>query len=164
MQTPKIIEIPAKVLVGMSTIHSLVNRRTKELWSSFMPRRGEIQNRVDENLYSVQVYAPGFQMQDFRPTTEFRTWAAVELPQNASIPNGMDTILLPGGLYAVFIHKGAVDSFHETASYIFETWIPQSGYQVDDRPHFEILGELYLGPMNPASQEEVWVPIKKKSQ
>lgn len=129
-----------------------------------MPRRGEFQNRVDENLYSVQVYAPGFQVQNFRPTTEFCTWAAVELSKQELIPDGMDTILLTEGLYAVFIHKGAVDSFHETASYIFETWIPQSGYQVDDRPHFEILGELYLGPMNPESQEEVWIPIKEKSQ
>jgi AraC family transcriptional regulator len=43
--------------------------------------------------------------------------------------------------------------------YIFNTWLPKSGYQLDRRPHFEILGEKYKNN-NPDSEEEIWIPIQ----
>jgi AraC family transcriptional regulator len=67
-------------------------------------------------------------------------------------------------LYAVFKHKGATSSFHLTSDYIFNHWIPQSEYELDHRPHFEILGDQYLGPDNPESEEEVWIPIKPRKK
>ena len=45
--------------------------------------------------------------------------------------------------------------------YIFSEWIPQSDYSVDDRPHFEVLGAKYKNN-DPDSEEEIWIPIKKK--
>ncbi|MGK2861531.1 MAG: GyrI-like domain-containing protein [Chitinophagaceae bacterium] len=46
-------------------------------------------------------------------------------------------------------------------SYIFNTWLPPSGYDLDNRPHFEILGEKYKND-DPLSEEEIWIPIKQK--
>ena len=34
-------------------------------------------------------------------------------------------------------------------------------YTLDDRPHFEILGEKYKN-QDPDSEEELWIPIKPK--
>ncbi|MFM9945765.1 MAG: GyrI-like domain-containing protein, partial [Bacteroidia bacterium] len=44
---------------------------------------------------------------------------------------------------------------------IYGTWIPNSEYNLDNRPHFEILGEKYKNN-HPDSEEEIWIPIKPK--
>ena len=74
----------------------------------------------------------------------------------------METYILPGGLYAVFLHKGAATTGPKTFQYIFGTWLPESDYSLDIRPHFEILGEKYKND-DPDSEEEIWIPIKPKS-
>jgi AraC family transcriptional regulator len=68
---------------------------------------------------------------------------------------------LKDGLYAVFLHKGAASTGGKTFKYIFETWLPNSCYLLDNRPHFEILGAKYKND-DPGSEEEVWIPIKQK--
>jgi len=54
----------------------------------------------------------------------------------------METVTLPGGLYAVFDYKGPSNDF-SIFQYIFSTWLTGSGYKLDKRPHFEVLGEKY---------------------
>jgi AraC family transcriptional regulator len=39
--------------------------------------------------------------------------------------------------------------------------LPNLGYTLDDRAHFEVLGEKYKNN-DPLSEEEIWIPIKKK--
>lgn len=61
-------------------------------------------------------------------------------------------------MYAVFDYKGSSDD-GSVFKYIFNTWLPQSGYQLDNRPHFEVLGDKYRNS-DPNSEEEIWIPIK----
>jgi AraC family transcriptional regulator len=39
--------------------------------------------------------------------------------------------------------------------------LPNSAYALDDRAHFEVLGEKYKNN-DPSSEEEIWIPIKVK--
>jgi len=75
--------------------------------------------------------------------------------------DGMESYTLTGGLYAVFIHKGAASTGPKTFKYIFGTWLPNSDFILDNRPHFEILGKKYIHE-DPDSEEEVWIPVKPK--
>jgi AraC family transcriptional regulator len=59
------------------------------------------------------------------------------------------------------LHKGAASDGPKTFQYIFGTWLPDSEYLIDNRPHFEILGEKYKNE-DPTSEEEIWIPIKPK--
>jgi AraC family transcriptional regulator len=77
------------------------------------------------------------------------------------IPKEMEPYLLPEGLYAVFNYKGAASQGANMFRYIFGTWLPASDYLLDNRPHFEILGEKYKNE-DPESEEEIWIPIKTK--
>ena len=89
---------------------------------------------------------------------EFEKWAAVEVAAFDDVPEGLETFTLGGGRYAVFDYKGAsTDS--RIFVYIFTEWLPASGYALDDRPHFEILGDRYRNA-DPESEEEIWIPIK----
>jgi AraC family transcriptional regulator len=160
---PKIRRSNEKKLIGKRLTMSLANNKTGELWKSFIPRRGEITNNVTNDLISMQVYKPTH-FSDFRPTNEFEKWALVEVTDFSNVPHGMETFTLPGGLYAVFDYKGA-STDNRIFQYIFGTWLPGSEYTLDDRPHFEVLGEKYKNN-DPGSEEEIWIPIqlRKMSQ
>ena len=141
---------------------SFAKNKTFELWSSFMPRRKEIQNNIGTDMYSMQIYPPLF-FNNFDPKKEFEKWATIEVTSFDVIPDGMESIILPGGLYAVFLYKGDASKAEETFRYILGTWLPNSEYTLDTRPHFEILGEKYK-KNDPASEEEIWIPIKQKEE
>jgi AraC family transcriptional regulator len=158
---PRIERLSAKKLVGNRMLMTFSNNRSYELWSGFMPRRKEISNHIGTNLYSVQIYAPRF-FENFDPVAEFDKWAAIEVTDFNKIPGGLETYTLPEGLYAVFHYQGAASSAAATFKHILGTWLPNSDYILDDRPHFEILGEKYKNE-DPGSEEELWIPIKHKS-
>ncbi|MEO7989802.1 MAG: GyrI-like domain-containing protein [Chryseolinea sp.] len=125
-----------------------------------MARRKEIKNNVSTELFSIQVYEKSFNFKDFNHNTVFEKWAAVEVKNFDEIPDGMEAYILSGDLYAVFMHKGS-STDNSTFQCIFTTWLPNSDYELDDNPHFEILGEKYKNN-DPSSEEEIWIPVKKK--
>ncbi|MDB2606679.1 GyrI-like domain-containing protein [Zobellia sp.] len=158
---PRIEELLAKKMVGHSLTMSLTNNRTFDLWSGFMPVRRHIANAIGSDLYSIQVYKTLHDPNNFSPNAEFIKWAAIEVTDYLNYDQGFKTLDLLGGLYAVFIHKGLPSDFKRTMDFIYKEWMPTSEYQLDDRPHFEILGTKYKNN-HPDSEEEVWIPIKSK--
>ena len=155
---PKLETIAEKKLVGKRIRTSFSVNRTFELWSNFMPGRKEIKNVIGTELYSIQIYEPLFFI-NFDPNQEFEKWATVEVTDFDSVPDGMQTFILIRGLYAVFLYHGAASATTPTFQYILGTWLPNSGYILDDRPHFEVIGEKYKNE-DPNSEEELWIPIK----
>jgi len=158
---PRIEIIAEKKIIGKRIRTSLSNNKTFELWHSFMPRRMEIKNRVTTDLLSISVYDKFMDFENFNPHAEFEKWAAAEVTDFDTVPDGMESFTLESGLYAVFIHKGAASDGPKTFQYIFGTWLPNSEYIIDTRPHFEILGSKYKNN-DPDSEEEIWVPVKIK--
>ncbi len=102
-----------------------------------------------------------FRFENFTPTTELDKWAAVEVSDFDNLPDEMEKLILSGGKYAVFAHRGAADSFHQIFQFIFGVLMPNSQYKLDQREHFEILGDNY-NPFDPNAEEEIWIPIKAK--
>ncbi len=155
---PDIRQLAEKKLIGIRTTMSFAGNKTFELWNGFMPRRKEIQQHSNADLISMQVYPPDF-FNPFRENTLFEKWAAIEVIDFNNLPEGMDTFILPGGWYAVFIYQGDPRQASPFFQYILSTWLPNSGYELDDRPHFEILGEKFKRD-DPSSEEEIWIPIR----
>ena len=157
----EIRNLTSKNLVGMHLSMSLAENRTGELWQKFMPRRKEIKNARASELLSMQVFPSDFNFSQFDFTRKFEKWAAVEVDPSASIPENMESFTLPEGSYAVFFYKGLPAAGEKIFRYIFEEWIPNSNYVIDDRPHFELLGEKYKNH-DPESEEEIWIPVRLK--
>ena len=157
---PRIETIGEKKLVGRRMAMSLSDNKTQELWHGFMSRRKEITNSLGTDLYSLRVYNDGY-FKHFNPSAEFDKWAAIEVTDYNHVPPEMKTLTVPGGLYAVFFYKGAASAGGPTYQYIYGTWIPESGYELDNRPHFDLLGTKYKNE-DPDSEEELWIPIKTK--
>ncbi len=156
---PRIENVNNKKLIGIRLTMSLANNMTGELWRSFMPRRKDILNKLSNDMISMQVYQPNY-FADFNPTNAFEKWASVEVSNFDSVPVDMETFTLNGGLYAVFDYKG-LSTDNSIFQYIFGTWLPGSGYDLDERPHFEVIGDKYKNN-DPTSEEEIWIPVKLK--
>jgi AraC family transcriptional regulator len=152
--------LPEKIFIGKRLTMAYTDNKTGELWHGFMPKRREIANTIGTELYSIEVYPEDFFI-GFNPAAQFEKWAAVEVSSVANVPAGMETLLSPAGLYAVFVHYGPASTGPVTFRYIFTEWLPSSAYVVDQRPHFAIMGEKYES--NSAdSEEEIWIPVRAK--
>lgn len=158
---PRIEKLSEKQLIGKRLTMSLANNKTGELWRNFMPKRKDISNNLTGELISLQVYK-STHFTDFKPTNEFEKWATIEVTNFDNVPTDMETFVLKGGLYAVFDYQG-LSTDNSIFQFIFGTWLPNSNYDLDDRPHFEVLGSKYKNN-DPTSEEEIWVPIKPKKE
>lgn len=155
---PKIERISEKKLVGKHMTMTYAKYRVAELWASFMPRRKEILNSLSDDLFSMVIYKSDH-FKEYNPNNEFERWAALEVEDFLDIPEDLQTYVLSGGLYAVFHYIGSSAGIASYYQNIFNEWLPNSGYFLDDRPHFEVLGEKYKNN-DPLSEEDIWIPIK----
>jgi len=158
MKPAPVIQTTArKTLVGHQIATSFAVDRTAELWRGFMPLRGKIKERKGNELYSVALYPSGF-FDDFNSEETFVRWAAVEVTTD-EVPEGFEMLEIPGGTYAVFTYRGHPAKAEVFFSYIFREWLPSSGYRIDDRPFFELLGERYRNDSDD-SEEDIYIPVR----
>lgn len=140
---PRIEIVSEKKLVGIKLTMTYSENQTFRLWSSFMPRRKEILNNLNSELFSMQVYPKTFDFSFSNLKDPFQKWAAIEVTDFDKVPSEMETFILPSGMYAVFLYKG-LNTDTKIFEYIYGTWLPTSKYSIAKRPHFE---------------EEIWIPI-----
>lgn len=158
MLQPTITTFPTTKFMGKCLTFTYADYRAFELWSSFMPRRNEIKNAIGTDLYNIQINPENF---DFQPNTPFVKWAAIAVATFDFTPDGMQILEIPEGLYAVFNYKGDQSNAASFFSAIYTEWLPNSAYELDHRPQFEVLGAKYkTNDLN--SEEEIWIPVKLK--
>ena len=154
-------------IVGKSLEMSLAQDKTQVLWQSFGPFVKKIEHRKDRNFISLQKFNSVFDPKNFDPNVLFTKWAGVAIEADkkskahqSGIP-GLELYEIQGGLYAVFKHVGPASEFRKSMEFIYGTWFPNSHYDIDEREHFEVLPEGYR-PNDPNTEEEIWIPVKKK--
>ncbi|WP_055436477.1 GyrI-like domain-containing protein [Lacinutrix algicola] len=159
-RAPKIVTLENKKLVGQSIEMSLVDNKTFQLFSVFMPLKKHVQNTIGTDIYEVLIYNSTY-LKNFKPTNTFTKWVTVEVNDYSTVTEKMKTLDLESGLYAVFNYKGLAKDFGQMMLYIYTEYLPKSKYQLDSRPHFNVLGEK-TKRNSPDSEETVWIPIKLK--
>jgi AraC family transcriptional regulator len=158
--SPEIRTTERRILAGKSVTMSLIDNRTGELWRTFMPLRKSILSPVNPVLYSVNVYGKDY-FAEFNPSKEFIKWAGIEISDAKDTPGELEPFELPAGMYAVFLYKGLPADGARFFQAIYTQWLPRSEYQLDHRPHFEVLDNRYKND-SPDSEEEIWIPVKLK--
>ena len=149
--TPTILTIAEKKLIGIkSKMYRHEHQNIPVLWKQFMPRVKAIENRVNTEYIALQEYISP------HVKDPFDIWASVEVSDHNTIPEHMQPFTIASGLYAIFVHKG-MDA-GKTYKMILEDWLPQSEYQIDSRPHFQVMGERYSNG-SADSEEDFYVPI-----
>lgn len=155
---PEIIRLPAFRLAGKTMKMTFADHRPAELWKQLMPQLKHLNGIEAMPLYSCEVYPEGF-LQNFNPHAEFDKWAAVRLKENAALPESLDELPVPEGLWAIFTFTGTKADTAGFYRYIYNEWLPGSGYVTDERPHMALMDERYRNN-DPASQEDILIPLR----
>ncbi len=93
---------------------------------------------------------------------EFDYWIADNYVPWKEIPDGCDTLVIPGGLWAVFACRGPLpDSLQKVNTQIWSEWLPAlKGYALAGNYNIE----MYCPPAEDPGDTEsyIWVPLKKE--
>jgi len=155
---PKIINKPAFTMVGLPYFGKNENQEISGLWETFnrrMEALGGITNETGEaaiGLCTTPEITP--------PEGGFEYVAGLPVTAVEDLPEGFVVRHVPEHTYAVFAHKGDLASLGATYAYIYENWLPQSGYQLADRIDFEYYNEDFKD-FAPDSVFYIYVPIEK---
>jgi predicted transcriptional regulator YdeE/2-polyprenyl-3-methyl-5-hydroxy-6-metoxy-1,4-benzoquinol methylase len=160
---PRIALFPATKIAGLRQTMSFAKNTTGTLWQAFMPRRAEITNRSDAHFYSLEVYSDPDFFKTFDPSKSFEKWAGVAVNNVDLLPAGMESLVIPAGLYAVFTYRGQPADAAGFYQSIYSGWLPSSDYWLDQRPHFALMGEKYK-PGSVDSEEEIFIPVRPKKE
>ena len=77
------------------------------------------------------------------------------------LEEGWDEYTVPAATWAIFKGKGSMPgSIQQLEKRIGTEWLPNSGYEFGEAPDIE----LYLNADPEHAEDEVWVPVKKKSE
>ena len=168
---PRIVRKESFKVVGMEITTTLrsnwANRDIAKLWTRFHARMDEIVNRTNPPVaYGIcgnvaEEPSPPEKTED----TEYTDLVSVEASGFDDIPEGMTGRTIPERTYAVFTHKGPLFPNHlqQTYDYIYGTWVPQSGYELDGGFDFEFYDERFTAVDDDASELDIYVPIKVES-
>jgi AraC family transcriptional regulator len=74
------------------------------------------------------------------PPSECRYDAGIDVPDDFVATGDARIQQLPGGLYAVGRFHGSAIEIERAWPWMLREWLPDSGYQIDDRPCFERQG------------------------
>ena len=89
-----------------------------------------------------------------------RSDACLEIRTDASPPPGISLDSVAGGRYAVHAYRGPYDGISGAYRGLFESWLPGSGEEIDDRPCMEIYRN---SPMDTAPADlltELCLPLR----
>lgn len=151
----KIIEKEKLILVG------LINNATKNsnfgaYWDVFFKEQSKIKRVNNTTFYGLETYS-----NDFTETCTWYYMPSVEVETIEEIPSNMFIKVLPKSTYAVFTIKWEFGkNVGKTFDYIFQSWLPNSGYKVGLAFDFEYYDERF-DIQNPDSEMDIYIPIIK---
>lgn len=86
---------------------------------------------------------------DVTPVEWLRSDACITVPEGTTVKRELGLMTLPGGAYAAAYVEIDVTQYGEAWNRLFSDWLPESGYQPDDRPCYELyLNDPQEHPMN----------------
>lgn len=148
---PKIVTRAPFVVVGMRIVTKPMSPEIPALWPRFMEREHEIgsilEPRVSYGVMQMDTGAAG--------GLSYLAGLSVADPA-APVPAGMTAVTIPAGQYAVF--EFPFSEIGPAFDFMFNTWLPSSGYAQAGSPMFERYGKDF-DPTVPSSRMEAHIPI-----
>ena len=75
---------------------------------------------------------------DITDESKLRVSVCVSVPADTAVDGEIGKMVLPAGKYAMARFELKDDEYQEAWDWVFCNWLPESGYQPDDRPCFEM--------------------------
>ena len=161
MITPKIVELDAITVVGMSSIINSKCNLIGKLWLRFMPRGKEVQHvSVEKTALGVSFGMEMLSQDSTPPEYEFMHLVGYPVSSTDDVPEGMSYKNVPAHKYAKFTHKGPLSTLGATYNEIFMQWMPSSSKEYDSSGcDLEWYDERFKHEEED-SEFDIYVPIK----
>jgi len=159
---PTIMHRPAFTVVGMRFVWSVNDGyNLPAWWREFRPRIPEISGRSSANEIGVCEYIAN---DEFTVETRLQYVAGVPVSSVGSLPAGLVCKRIPEADYAMFIHRGGMDTVMDSCRYILGIWLPCSGYCATDSDNFEVYEGGSLKAQEPQEPICIYLPVEKVTQ
>ena len=122
-------------------------------WQRFIPHLGHIPGQKGRTTYGVLCNS------DDDGNIEYV--CSVEVADFSDLPAHWTRLRIPAQQYAVFSHPDHISTIRRTWFTIWNSWLPESGYEAAESPAFERYGETF-DPTSGNGGCEIWLPIKKR--
>lgn len=144
-------------IIGMACKTTIKENEEKNiipnLWGQYYNRSSEIKNCLFENR-SIGLCEIVDNSED-----TFTYICCKEVDNFNFIPEGMVGKVVPSSKYAIFTHKGKLDTLGNTYEYIHGKWLPNSEYGINKSAHdFELYDERCDN--TDTSEMDIYIPIK----
>lgn len=156
---PRIVEREEFNIIGMQYIGNNQNGEIPQLWGQWFPRVPEIKNQAGKHIFYGLCECLCEGECKCGQGGDFSYIAGIEVISLDEIPEGLVGRTIPAAKYAVFTHKGSLESLQETFGYIYGTWLPTSGYTPASTFGFELYDERFDN-FSEKSELDIYVPIK----
>jgi AraC family transcriptional regulator len=132
------------------------------------PEVGKLWNKLNQwaELYSLRTndrisLGISYDNPNVTAPEKCRYDAALVVPKNFKADTQVNLADVPGGKYAVLKYAGTPMDIGKAYSDLFGVWLPNSGFQPDNRPIFELyVGEAEIDPRKGTLKCEICMPIR----
>lgn len=128
-----------------------------KLWSDFEKRAGDIEGR--RLSYSLGVCLESHPQVEVKAPDTFIYVAGVAMAGDAEPPEGLVAVSIPPSRYAVFTHRGPIDTITHTVNYIWGTWIPRNSEIYKKGPDFELYDDRF-DSSSLSGEVDIYVPVR----
>lgn len=157
---PRYVERDMDLAIGLAkSFRANSFSEIEKLWNTFQSRMHEIDDVKPGFALGICMASHPDVAQ--LPDTAFVYAAALPISKLGKIPQGMTLFDIPKGKYAVFTHKGSLDTLSHTVSYIWDKWIPENiaDYKHSEGPDFELYDDRF-DPKTRTGEIDFYIPVK----
>lgn len=147
---PQIVTKPAFTVVGMLLRATPMSPEIPRLWDRFGPRIDEIPHLSEPDV------SYGLMDHFDEAMSQFDYMAGCAVSAVDDLPAGMQPWAVDANTYAVF--AATLPTLGQVMGYIYDTWLPTSGYHPVAGPTFERYGATF-DPTDPSSTLSIYVPV-----
>ncbi len=152
---PKIITKPAFMVMGTKYVGRNQHQEISQQWAELNPRYHEIPVVKDSNAYGICYSGTNESAEE----GAFEYVASFEVERADHLPEGMVVRMIPEQKYAVFEHRGGLETLGQTYNNIYQVWLPQSGLQIAAPFDMEVYTDEFKN-FAPDSVFYIYVPVK----
>lgn len=144
---------------GLEAKNTMDGEVIMNLWQSFVAMVDKVTEPVGENLYGIT-----YMDKDYDPEkmVGYSYFVGIQVQDKSECPEGMIMHKVPASAYAVFEHKGKIETIDETYNYIFTDWVNMSRCTPATQDVFEVYDERFSQGSDD-SIVEIWVPLQVPS-
>jgi AraC family transcriptional regulator len=155
---PKIVTLGPLYLAGQPYYGNPEGGAFGKAWERFDTKNHPVPGRVNPKIYyGLEVYGP-----EFMPEHHWTYMPAVEVKDLTELSGPLFGKLLPACKYAVFTASHGLDSISAAFMEGYNSWIPNSIYEVAYPYDFELYDDDRFHGDGPNEEIDVYIPIKEK--